>query len=569
MAELVAGELIMECLANQGPAPVIGIPDGTYNIIYKWSHVNESRGMRFVTPRHEAAGVHMADAFARAAGRPAIVFLGAGPGAANGISAVITAACEEIPMIVFTTTRRTDLIYPPRGGMQVFDQKATFASVCKYNARVTNYERIPEIIGSAYRAAMTGIPGPAHIEIPEDIMNTKKDIPGLAPTPKIDFDSFLSGADSGAVAEAAKMLTGADEILIHCGSAVQRTAAWSEMIELAEYLGCAVTTAPGARGAIPEDHPQSIHTACGFARASLSQAKVVLAIGAKFGELDFFGKPPLWGPPGTQKLIHNHINPERINLNKMADIPLVGHAKIVLKQLMDEVKKLTPKRELHKKLKQYRDLQNMWEKELTDRAFKVDKPMVTGRVIQEAREFFPRDSIVCMDGGNTSLWSTSYTRIRAPRSLMWTSEFGHLGTGIPFAIGAKLAAPDKQVYLISGDGAFGFNIQELETARRNSVPFVALVAADIAWGMEKSAQQRCFGTADYYVNCDHHKARYDKVAEAFDCFGAFVTTPDELKKAMKDAVASGVPAVIHVQIDAEANIYPPGGDLWVGSHTTK
>ncbi|HOO55750.1 MAG TPA: thiamine pyrophosphate-binding protein [bacterium] len=570
MAELIAGELLMECIANQGPAPIFSIPDGTYNIIFSWAHDHaEEREMTFVTPRHEAAGVHMADAFARVTGRPAVTVLGAGPGSANGISGVICAYCEEIPMIVVTTTRRSDLVYPPRGGMQVYDQKAAFESVCKYNARITNPERIPEIVATAYKEAMTGIPGPVHIEIPEDIMNSKVDVDTYPPTPKVDIEALQCGADPELIEKAAKMLVESDEPMIHAGAAVQRTGCSDDLVALAEYLGCPVTTSPGARGAISEYHPNSIHTVCGMARAALSQAKTVLAIGAKFGELDFFGKPPLWGPPGSQVLIHNHIAPERIGMNKPADLALVGSAPVVLKQLLAAVKKLTDKREPHPRLKQYKDLVNMWEMDQNEKAEKTDNPMITGRAIKIAREFFPKDSIYVMDGGNTSLWSSNYTRIGAPRSLMWTSEFGHLGTGLPFAIGAKLAAPDKQVCLISGDSAFGFNIQALETARRLCTPFVAIVAVDTAWGMEKTAQERCFGHKDFYVNCVHHEIRYDKIAQAMDCFGAYAKSVEEFKKALQDAVDSKLPAVIHLEVDVEANIYPPGTDLWSGSHKTK
>ena len=152
---------------------------------------------------------------------------------------------------------------------------------------------------------------------------------------------------------------------------------------------------------------------------------------------------------------------------------------------------------------------------------------------------------------------------------MWTGDFGHLGTGLPFAIGAKLAAPDKPVCLISGDGAFGFNIQELETARRVGANIVAVVAVDKAWGMEKTAQNRLFGTNEYYVNCEHSPVRYDKVAEAMGCFGAYLESPAELGPALKAAHDSGLPAVLHVAVDAEANINPPGADVWAATHSTK
>jgi len=153
---------------------------------------------------------------------------------------------------------------------------------------------------------------------------------------------------------------------------------------------------------------------------------------------------------------------------------------------------------------------------------------------------------------------------------METGDFGHPGTGVPLAIGAKLAAPEKPVCLISGDGAFGFNMQELETAVRNKANIVAVVAVDTSWGMEKTSQNRTFGTkGDYYVNCEHSPARYDKVAEALGCFGAFVQKQEELEPALKKALEAGIPAVVHVVVDAEANVNPPGSDVWAATHSTK
>lgn len=568
MADISGGELLMECLVNQGINVIFGIPDGTFNNMFQWTHEHgEAKNLRFVTMRHEAAGAHMADAMARVTGKPGVVISGAGPGVANMIAGVATAFAENIPMIALTSSRRTDLISPPRGGMQVLDQVAAINPLSKMSAQVTRPERIPEVFGLAFRTATTGMPGPAHIDIPEDIMYARIPAESAPPTPPVALS--LPGADEEMVAKAAEMLVNAKEPFIHCGATVVRAEAWEELVELAEHLGIPVTTTPAGRGALPEDHPLCIPTIATTCRAALSQADVVLAVGVRFGELDFFGRAPLWGTPETQKLIQIHIAPEHIGVNKKVDIPLIGHAKIALKQLLEAVKKLSKKRDEHPKMQQYRDLIAMTERELLKKHCTGSAPVVTGEMIKEAREFFPREAITVLDGGNTSLWNVHFNKILAPRTMLWTSDFGHLGTGLPYAIGAKLAAPDTPVYLISGDSAFGFNIQELETARRNNANIIALVAVDNAWGMEKSSQGRIFGTHDYYVNCEHSPARYDKIAEAFGCFGACVEKPEEVKPALQKAADSGLPAVIHVAVDAQANVFPPGIELWAATHSTK
>jgi acetolactate synthase-1/2/3 large subunit len=174
-----------------------------------------------------------------------------------------------------------------------------------------------------------------------------------------------------------------------------------------------------------------------------------------------------------------------------------------------------------------------------------------------------------MDGGNTTLWDIHYHVARLQRTVMYSMNYGHLGTGLPYAIGAKLARPDLPVYCVTGDSAFGFNIQELETAVRNNVPVIMIVAVDGAFGMEKTAQQRMFGRPADWFGHDHAPVRYDQVAVAMGCHGEFVSKGSEVKAAIERALASGKPAVIHAEVDPEANVDPPGNWLWTAARTGK
>lgn len=193
-------------------------------------------------------------------------------------------------------------------------------------------------------------------------------------------------------------------------------------------------------------------------------------------------------------------------------------------------------------------------------------PVHPGRLAVEVAHFFTDDAIVCFDGGNTGLWAHLAHTFRRPRSLMWTGHFGHLGTGLPYAIGAKLANPDRPVYLLTGDGAFGFNLQELETAARHGVAIIAIVACDFAWGMEEIYMQKVAGTT---VNVRHSKVRYDDVARALGCHSELVEHPSELRPALERATASGKPAVVQVVIDDRENINPPGLDDFHGMYAAE
>ncbi|RME50547.1 MAG: thiamine pyrophosphate-binding protein, partial [Caldilineae bacterium] len=259
-----------------------------------------------------------------------------------------------------------------------------------------------------------------------------------------------------------------------------------------------------------------------------------------------------------------------IALNRPVDVPLLGDAKVVLRQLLDAVRALTPPRPPHPVLAELQAVQQQWRQELNDAIADMERePMLTGQILQVCNEFFPDDAIMVMDGGNTTMWSMHYHLPRRQRSVLYTSNMGYLGTGLPYAIGAKLAAPDRPVYCVSGDSAFGFNLQELETAARLHLPVIVIVAVDNAYGMEKSAQKRVFGReADWFYH-DLSPVRYDRVAEAMGCHGEYVRRGSEIRPALERAVASGKPAVIHADVDPVANVDPPGLWIWNAARSGK
>jgi acetolactate synthase-1/2/3 large subunit len=204
---------------------------------------------------------------------------------------------------------------------------------------------------------------------------------------------------------------------------------------------------------------------------------------------------------------------------------------------------------------QLNSFQRTWQQQL-DSAVAGDQ-LNPGQVVRAVRDFFPREAITVLDGGNTTIWGVCYNPIYEPRSFLYTAHFGHLGTGLPYALGAKMAAPERPVYLISGDGAMGFNLQELETARRYGLSVTIVVIFDRGWGMERSSQM--FARMGGMVETELYPgARYDRVAEAFGCFGALVASLDDLQPALQAATDSGLPALIQVMIEPGANLAPPG-----------
>jgi acetolactate synthase-1/2/3 large subunit len=251
------------------------------------------------------------------------------------------------------------------------------------------------------------------------------------------------------------------------------------------------------------------------------------------------------------------IDPTSIGLNRPVDLGIVGDARAVLTALLAVVKKRTEPRQEHNAFVKYRALTKEWHEQNQVSLNAEEGKINPGRMVQIVRDFFPRDAITVVDGGNTSLWTTTFNPIFAPRSYLYAAKFGHLGTGLPYAIGAKLAAPDRPVYLISGDGAVGFNIQELETARRYSLPITVVVSCDRGWGMERSSQ--LFAQIGGLVECDlYPETRYDRIAQAFGCYGEKVDELDQLRPALERANESARPALIQVMVDPLNNLAPPG-----------
>lgn len=574
MADITGGELVVRCLHAEGVRFIHAITDGTYMMILEaLERLGNELGIRLIVPRHEAAAAHACDAYTRVTGDPAVVMACAGPGAANLLAGLMCAEAEGSPVVAITTTRRSDISdsYVHQGGMQVSRHLDVFRPAVKWNGKVDHWKRIPDMIRHAFRVATTGCPGPTHILIPENILNEHGDEDSIRIwTPETYRVVDQAYYDPAAIAKAAQILVDADLVNIHCGNGAERAAAGSEVLALAEYLGAAITNTIRARGIVSDLHELCFHPTCLSRIMANSQADAVVAVGSRLGELNMWGNPPMWADPEKQKLIQIDAEPSHIGLNRKVDAALVGDAKIILAQLLEAVKERTGRREVHSKISEFRSVQNDWQKELDDAVADLEKsPMLTGQILKICNDFFPDDAIFVMDGGNTTLWSIHYHIPKYQRSVLYSMNYGHLGTGLPYALGAKLASPQKPVYCVTGDSAFGFNIQELETSVRNNLPVTIIVAVDGAYGMEKTAQHRMFGREAEWFGHDHAPVRYDQVAWGMGCHGEYVTKGSELRPALERSLASGKPAVIHAVVDPVANVDPPGNWLWVAARTGK
>lgn len=556
MARIDGGELLVRALRVEGVEVVFSISDIASSPILRST---EAAGIRHVGPRHESAAVHMADAWARSSGTMAVVVGAAGPGVANMVPGIMCAWIEGVPLLAIGTQRvRRSLHAVRRGRFQFGPQVEVVRPVTKFAATVEEARRIPEFVREAFRLALSGRPGPVFLEMPADVLLEVLD-EDEAPVYEPAAYRVAAGApDPRAVEAAADLLYEARRPLVLAGMGVHHADASDELRAVAEHLGASVMTTAGARGALSENHELSVGMAFPWGTPAHLESDVVLAVGTQAGESVQYLMPPAWTGPPAQRLVHLDADGTRVGVNRPVDVGLVGDAKAGLAALGDALRRRGAPRPPTPEASAYARDARAFRVALADSYADLDgSPVHPGRLAVQTARLVPEDTILCMDGGNTGLWATLAFTFRHPRSLMWTGHYGHLGTGLPYAIGAKLANPTRPVVLFSGDGAFGFNLQELETAAREEVNVVAVINCDFAWGMEEVHMLKTAGTT---VGVKTSRVRYDEVARALGCHGEYVERAEDVGPALERALAADRPAVVQVVVDDRENIAPPGLD---------
>jgi len=557
MALMNGGEVLTRALLKEGVKWVFGVPGGQLcTFTDAIARIGVPNGMEFVMTHHEAVAAHMADGVSRTSDMVGVCTGTVGPGGANLVTGAYVAYNDSIPMVIITPQIHSDRSYPFKGSGQQLDQIHLFQPITKWNALVNRWDRIPEMVQWAFREATTGRPGPVHLDINVDVLFANGEIEESAfLAPESYRATVPPWGDPEAVNEAVEMLLAAERPLIHAGGGVMRSKAWDEVRELAEYLQIPVTTSVTGRGTLPEDHPLLFLPKGMGAIMAESTSDVVLNVGCTMSEYDFWGKPNMWGSPVEQKFIYVDIDPENIGLNRQFDLGIIGDAKKVMQQIIDRAKEETGAVAERDFIAAYRDMEEQALAAYEEMAESDAKPIHPMRLISESVDYLARDGIMIMDGGNTCLWVNIAGRVYQPRSYLWAEGTGQLGVGIGFAMGAKMANPERPVYILHGDGSFMLNCQDVETAVRLGLPIIDIVSHDNAWGMIKGAQHAAFGQR--YCGVDFGEIRIDKLAESMGARGIRVESPDEIRPALEEAAASDRITVIDAVIDSEANLDVP------------
>ena len=542
-------ERILDLLEAEGINTLFGIPDPGF---IHMAMTAEQRGWNVVAPHHEQAGGYMADGWSRMVGKPGVCFGTQGPGISNLAAAMITAAKENSPTIFFGGQRsRTAYQRVRRGRIQVVDQISNFKPMMKYVGVVEDADQTDEIIREALRQVTTGTPGPVYVELPLSVIHETADWAAVLRPEQYRLANQAASAPM--IDKAVALIRAAKNPVLLVGQGMFTACAQQAVRALADAMACPVLQTSGCAMVIEGLEDRTF--AYGFSPAGVAATEasdLCVAIGTELGEPLHMGIGRHWAKNNdNRKWVYIERDPLAIGVNRPIDVPLVGDLRDIVPQLADALK--GSPRQPSPELAGWIEMQKSFKSTLREQVPSGTSPVHPARFIYESTRAIPDNAVLALDGGSVTIFGWTYTQFRA-RDLVWNQNAGHLGTGLPYAVGAAVAAPGRPVVLITGDSSFMFHIAELETAVRKGLPIVTVVGVDNAWGLEVGCWRKQVGPDSPETEAHWGKAvRFDTIAKGFGAEGVYVEREQDIAPAVEAAVASGKATVIHVPIDPVAN----------------
>ena len=503
--------------------------------------------MKFVLARHEQGATHMADGYARATGKPAVVLVTSGPGAGNTLTGIMTAVMDSVPMIVVSGQQVTWML-----GKDAFQEADIFGitmPVVKHSYLVKNTNDLPRVVREAYHIATTGRPGPVLIDVPKNVsqgpftgrMDEEMDLPGYNPKQAAQFDP----ASVVAIADA---LHKSSRPVILAGQGAMIAKAGPELLKLAETLQAPVTNTLLGKGIFPETHKLSLGMlgmhGTAYANKAMVEADLIMSIGSRFDDR-IIGKPDKFGRNAT--IIHIDIDPAEVGKMIKPDIHCIGDAKAVLQELLKHVGKLDT-REWLENLNGYKRKYPL--------AYKKHGGLKMQHVIDEFYKLTKGKGVVSTDVGQHQMWAAQFWKNDAPNDWLSSGGAGTMGYGFPAAIGAQFGRPGETVISISGDGGFQMTLCELATAAIHKLPIKILVLNNHYLGMVRQWQELFFedrkSGVDLVGNPD-----FVKLGEAYGIKGFHIRRPADVAKVLSRALAyNDGPCIINAEVLKTDNVFP-------------
>lgn len=557
--KLTGAQIFFECLKQEGVEVIFGFPGGAVIDIY---HEMPKHDIRHILVRHEQGAAHMADGYARATGRVGVCLVTSGPGATNTVTGIATAYMDSVPMVVFTGQVPTALI--GNDAFQEVDIVGITRPCTKHNYLVKDVNDLARVIKEAFYLARTGRPGPVLVDLPKDVIQAvtefrypkKVNLPGYRPT----VDPHM-----GQVTRAWNLLKSAKRPVIYAGGGVISAEAGGELTRIAEVLQAPVTTTLMGLGSFPavvrdasgerKPHPLwlgmlGMH---GTFRANMAvqDADVLFAVGARFDDR-VTGKISGFAP--NAKIIHIDVDPTSISKNVSVHVPIVGDCKKALQKLLELAES--------DGIPNVGELRMPWLEQIGK--WRETYPLVYK---QEGEEIKPQyvvetifnlcgeDTIITTEVGQNQMWTAQYYHFSRPRSLLTSGGLGTMGYGLPAALGAQAAFPDRLVIDIAGDGSIQMNIQELMTAVCYNLPVKVAILNNRFLGMVRQWQE-LFYERNYCATCLDESPDFVKLAEAYGAVGLRAVKQSEVEPVLREAFSVPRPVLIDFVVNPEEGVYP-------------
>ncbi len=528
-----AAELLVRCLENEGVTYVFGVPGE--EVLSLLDALADS-AITFVPTRHEQGAALVADVYGRLTGRPGVCLATLGPGATNLVTGVADAFLDHAPLVAITG--QTDLAMVHKEAHQYIDTQDLLHSVTKWRARVTYPGVLPEVARKAFKIAETEKPGPTHIELPEEVAAETVQGRPLPVTP-VEYPRPAEHA----VQRAAELISRAERPMVLAGNGVIRRRAAPELRQFAENAGIPVANTFMSKGVMGYRNPLARLTVGlqnrDYEMCGLADADLVIAVGYDLVEF----APRLWNPEGGKQIIHIDTLPAEVDEHYLPAVEIVSEIGEALRALMTSCGSREPSIDEGR-------LESTVLAELNGYARDTAVPLKPQRILSDMRRVLSGDDILISDVGVHKLWIARLFPAERPNTVIISNGLATMGIGVPGGIAAKLAEPNRRVVVVTGDGGFLMNVQELETAQRLATAFVTVIWVDGAYGSIRWKQETRFGRT---FGVDFGNPDFRLLAEAFGlpCFP--VTAADDFAPALEQALGLNGPSIIAVPVDYSEN----------------
>ena len=533
---------LLNMLADRGVEKIFGYPGG--QVIPIFDEILDS-SVENVLVRHEQCAAHMADGFSRASGRTGVCLATSGPGATNLVTGVATAYADSVPMMVLTGQVASSVL--GMGAFQEVDAFSLMMPVTKYNYRVLELSQLPKAMDVGWKLARAGRPGPVHVDLPIDSINSDID-EGLL---TCNFNVPNAGSDLSNIPAATELIRAARSPVILAGGGVISSDTSDDVVKFAEMIGAPVITPMMGVGCIPYDHPLSLGPLGMHGRMSaldaIKSADLLIVLGARFSDRTYSKRTSI--NPGC-KIIHVDIDSTEFDKRVPATLNIRADLRDAIGEMMRHLGPFVPKDEWAIQVAGFKAKCAGCNIELPN------DPIAPQRIMHEINKVLDDNTIITTDVGQNQMWAMHHLRINRPRQFISSGSLGTMGFGLPSALGAKVACPEKKVMTITGDGGLLMVIQELATAVAEDIPVVICLLNNGWLGMVKQWQKlfwdkRYSSTRLYDSNPD-----FVKLAEAFGAKGIRVERPGEIADALRQAFASDKPCLVDIICDPEEDMLP-------------